>query len=235
MERKVEIFTRVYDRYALIKSIAEDLPVTDIALNPDGDVLAVSKLFGKELSIYSLNCNGDLVKEKDFSGASAVEITNYELILAECSGNVRVYSYSFLASSCDAFGEKEVVEIKDVNTVQDANRAITSVKVSGNQMLASSKYSGLFLFEKGAEGFSLSKHLGGNIFISNVDIVSSLNTFVAASYNRSVLVYKDEGEGYDLSETIQTESQALHVDLSEDKKVLVGMMNGDLALFTPGS
>ena len=104
-------------------------------------------------------------------------------------------------------------------------------------MLASSKYSGLFLFKKGAEEFSLSKHLGGNIFISDVDIVSSLDTFVAASHNRSVLVYKDEGEGegYDLSETIQTESQALHVDLSEDKKVLVGMMNGDLALFAPGA
>jgi hypothetical protein len=67
-----------------------------------------------------------------------------------------------------------------------------------------------------------------------VDIISSLNTFVAASNNRSVLVYKDKGEGYDLSETIQTESQALHVDMSENKKVLVGMMNGDLALFFPG-
>ena len=211
------------------------MPVTDLALNPDGDVLAVSKLFGKELSVYSFDCNGDFVKEEDFSGVSAVELTDYDLILADCSGRVRVYGYYFLASSCDAFGEKEVVEIKDVNTVQDANRAITSVKVSGNQMLASSKYSGLFLFEKGAEGFSLSKHLSADIFISDLDIISSLNTFVASSYNRSVLVYKDVGEGYDLSETIQTESQALHVDLSEDKKVLVGMMNGDLALFSPGA
>ena len=128
----MEIFTRAYDRYAFIKSIAEDLPVTDIALNPDGDVFAVSKLFGKELSVYSLNCNGELVKEEDFSGVSAVEITNYELILADWSGRVRVYSYSFIVSSCDIFGEKKVEGISTLNTVLDANRTITSVEVSGN-------------------------------------------------------------------------------------------------------
>jgi hypothetical protein len=71
MERKVEIFTRAYDRYALIKSIAEDLPVTDLAINPDGDVLTITRLFGKKVTIYSLNCNGEYVREKDFSEISA--------------------------------------------------------------------------------------------------------------------------------------------------------------------
>jgi hypothetical protein len=145
-----------------------------------------------------------------------------------------VYGYTFFVATCGYSGFKEVEGINTVNTVLDASRTITSVEVSGSQMLASSKYSGLFLFEKGAEGFNLSKHLGGNIFISDVDIVSSLDTFVAASHNRSVLVYKDEGEGYDLTQTIQTKSQPLHVDLSHNKKVLVGMMNGDLALLSPG-
>lgn len=72
MQQKVEIFARVYDHYSLAKTIVEDLPVTDLSLNPDGDVLAVSKLFGKEITVYSLNCSGDFVKEKDFFGASAV-------------------------------------------------------------------------------------------------------------------------------------------------------------------
>jgi hypothetical protein len=58
---------------------------------------------------------------------------------------VSVYSYSFGVSSCGAFGDKEV-EINTLNTVSDANRTIISIQVSGNQMLASSKYSGLFLF-----------------------------------------------------------------------------------------
>ena len=71
-QQKIDIFTRVYDHYDLVKTMSEDLPISDLALNPDGDVLAVSKLFGKKITVYSMNCNGDYAKEKDFSGVSAV-------------------------------------------------------------------------------------------------------------------------------------------------------------------
>jgi hypothetical protein len=66
---------------------------------------------------------------------------------------VKIYSYSFGIASCGSSGYKKFQAINVLNTVDNAKREITSVKVSGNEMVASSKHSGLFLFEKGTEGF----------------------------------------------------------------------------------
>jgi hypothetical protein len=40
------------------------------------------------------------------------------------------------------------------------------------------------------------------------------------------------GSGYQLSQTIQTSSQVTCIDLSKENKLLVGMMNGDLAEYS---
>jgi hypothetical protein len=55
-----------------------------------------------------------------------------------------------------------------------------------------------------------------------------LNTLVVGSYEKRVEVYKDAGEGYNLIEEIPTTSQVLCVDISEENKLLVGMMNGEV-------
>jgi hypothetical protein len=69
-------------------------------------------------------------------------------------------------------------------------------------------------------------------FISSITVQSSLRTLVVGSYQNRVLVYKDTGSGFDLNETISTESQVLHVDLSQENKLVVGMMNGDVAEYS---
>ena len=71
-----------------------------------------------------------------------------------------------------------------------------------------------------------------SIFVSSVSIISTLKTFAVATFNKSVLVYIDSGPGYELNQTIETNSQVTSVDLSEDNKLLVGMMNGDLAEYS---
>jgi hypothetical protein len=61
-----------------------------------------------------------------------------------------------------------------------------------------------------------------------------LKTFVAGTLNNSALVYiYDDAEGkYELNQTVPTNSQVTSVDLSQENNLLVGMMNGDLAVFS---
>ena len=67
--------------------------------------------------------------------------------------------------------------------------------------------------------------------MSSVTIVSSLKTFAAGTFNKTVLVYIDSGSGYELNQTISTESQVTSVHATSDNRLLAGMMNGDLAEF----
>jgi hypothetical protein len=71
-----------------------------------------------------------------------------------------------------------------------------------------------------------------SIFTSCVKISASLKTFVAGTFNKSILIYRGSGSGYVLNQTIMTGSQVKSIDLTESNKMLAGMMNGDLAEFS---
>ena len=168
------------------------------------------------------------------SDHSAVEMTDGQIALGGLDGKVAVYSYTYsLRESCIAtFGKKFLSPISDTTTVT-APRSITSMEVSADVVVAMSLYSGVLLFQIPPLGEELSVTTFDDItFASSVSIVSALKTFAVGTFNKSVLVYIDSGSGYVLSQTIQTHSQVTSVDLSEDNKLLVGMMNGDLAEYS---
>lgn len=77
-----------------------------------------------------------------------------------------------------------------------------------------------------------------DLYISDLKLQASLETLVAGNLEKSVLVFKNGSFGsfgsfnYNLEERIPTASQVLHVDLSKENRLLVGMMNGDLAEFS---
>jgi hypothetical protein len=75
------------------------------------------------------------------------------------------------------------------------------------------------------------KSFPDNYFMSSIRVQSTLKTLVVGTYEKSVLVYIDSGSGYDLNETIETASQVMDVDLSEENKLVVGMMNGDVSQY----
>jgi hypothetical protein len=147
-----------------------------------------------------------------------------------------VYAYTYLIrETCHNFGAKTIsalTNMETVNTVAEASRSITEIEISDKLVIANSLYSGLFFFEIPDEGSIEATPFADSIFISCVSIDASLKTFVAGTFNKSILVYIDSGAGYDLNQTIPTNSQVTSLDLTRDNKILVGMMNGDMAEFT---
>ena len=163
----------------------------------------------------------------------AVEMTDDRVVLAELDGTVTVYNYTYsLREVCTMFGHKEVtIPLSDVTTAA-ATRPITNMDVSSNLVVASSLYSAVLLVQiTEDEGISV-RTFHGNTFVSSVSIISALQTFAVGTFNKSVLVYIDSGSGYELNQTIQTDSQVTAIDLRQDNKLLVGMMNGDLAEYS---
>ena len=107
--------------------------------------------------------------------------------------------------------------------------------VSGDLVIASSLYSGVLLFQAPDSGQPSVSTFNHSIFVSSVSIISALKTFVVGTFNNSVLVYVDSGSGYEINQTIETQSQVTAIDLCKENKLLVGMMNGDLAEYSSDS
>ena len=164
----------------------------------------------------------------------AVEMSEHKIVLGGMDGKVTAYNYTYsLREVCRGFGQKKFTSpISDVTTVT-APRLITNMDVSDDLVVASSLYSGVLLFQipPPAEQASVAT-FDHSIFVSSVSIISALKTFAAGTFNNTVLVYIDSGSGYELNQTIQTDSQVTSIDLSENNKLLVGMMNGDLAEYS---
>ena len=100
--------------------------------------------------------------------------------------------------------------------------------ISGDLVVASSLYSGVLLFQIPGSGQPSVATFNHSIFVSSVSIISALKTFAVGTFNKSGLVYVDSGSGYEINQTIETQSQVTAIDLCKENKLLVGMRNGDL-------
>ena len=104
--------------------------------------------------------------------------------------------------------------------------------ISADLVVASTLYTGVLLFQIPASGEASVATFNENIFVSSVSIISALKTFAVGTHSKSVLIYIDSGSDYELNQTIITDSQVTNIDLCKENKLLVGMMNGDLAEFS---
>ena len=234
---QVQVFTMEEGQYSLFRTVQEDFPLYGIAINPDADMFVVSRHTGQSSAVYKYDeCTEDYALEEVISSGSdhsAVEMTADRIVLGGLDGKVAIYSYTYsLRKFCKAFGNKDLGPIFSGATVA-ASRSITNIDISADVVVAMSLYSGVLLFQMPQPGEEASVSTFDDItFASSVSIVSALNTFAVGTFNKTVLVYIDSGSGYALSQTIQTHSQVTSVDLSEDNRLLVGMMNGDLAEYS---
>jgi hypothetical protein len=167
-----------------------------------------------------------------------VELTDTEVIIGALDGKVQVFDYVYSQKECDPFGKKALQSLEKLTDLTESElsllRPVTSLAASADLTVVNRKYSGLSLYrlpepdqtpEKVVE-FLTQK------FISSLDIVSGLNTFIAGTSEKTILVYIDSGEGYVLNQTLQATSQVTSVDLTSDNRILAGMINGDLAEFS---
>ena len=237
MQMQVQVFTMEKGQYSLFRTVQEDFPLYDIAINPQTDMFVVNRHTNHSSAVYKYDeCTEDYELAEVIEGNSdhsAVQMTADQIVLGGLDGKVAVYSYAYsLREACSSFGQKELTPISDVTTVA-APRSITNMDISADFVVAMSLYSGVVLFQvpqpRDEASVSTFDHI---TFASSVSIVSALKTFAVGTFNKTVLVYIDSGSGYALSQTLQTHSQVTSVDLSEDNRLLVGMMNGDLAEYS---
>jgi WD40 repeat protein len=151
-------------------------------------------------------------------------MNEHQIVVGSLDGKVLAYNYTYeLEDICKGFGKKVLTSVR-------VKRSITNMDISTDLVVASSSYSGAILFKiSDTEGNASISTFNDSIFISSVSIMASLKTFAVGTFNNRVLVYIDSDSGYELNQTILTDSQVTTLDLSKDSKLLVGMMNGDLA------
>ena len=244
MQMQVQVFVMEEGKYSLFRTVQENFPLYDIAIHSQADMFMVNRHTDHSSVMYRYDsCTEDYELDKVFEGDSdyvAVEMTDDRIGLADLNGKVTVHDYTYLIREECSFGEKKLTSpISDVTTVA-APRSITDMDVSSELVVASSLYTGVLLFQIPDSGEPSVTTFDDSIFISSVSIVSALRTFAVGTFNKSVLVYTSSGSGYgpgsgscyQLSQTIQTDSQVTSIDLCEENKLLVGMMNGDLAEYS---
>ena len=179
-----------------------------------------------------------IFNEDDQVEASAVELTDTEVIIGALDGKVQVFDYVYSQKECDPFGKKALQSLEKLTDLNESElsllRPVTALAACVDLAVVNRKYSGLSLYrlpEPGQAAEKVEEFLTQK-FISSLDIVSGLNTFIAGTSEKTILVYIDSGEGYVLHQTLQTTSQVTSVDLTADNRILVGMINGDLAEFS---
>ena len=234
---QVQVFVMEEGQYSLFRTVQEDFPLYDIAINPEADMFVVNRHTDHSSAVYRYDlCTEHYELEEVIEGISdhsAVQMTDNQIVLGGLDGQVSVYNYTYsIREVCDSFGLKKLSPISDVTTVIDATRSITHMDVSADLVVASSLYSGVFFFQIPDSGEASVTTFNDIIFVSSVSIVSALKTFAVGTFNNSVFVYIDSGSGYQLNQTIQTDSQVTSIDLCLDNKLLVGMMNGNLAEYS---
>ena len=237
MLMQVQVFVMEGGQYSLFRTVQEDFPLYDIAINPQADMFVVNRHTDHSSAVYRYDsCTEDYELEEVLKGESdhyVVEMTDDQIVLGGLDEQAAVYDYTYsIREVCESFGLKKLSPISDITTVTHTTRSITNLDVSADLVLASSLYSGVLFFQIPDSGEASVATFTDITFVSSVSIMSALKTFAVGSFNNSVLVYIDSGSGYQLNQTIQTDSQVTSIDLGIGNKLLVGMMNGNLAEYS---
>lgn len=242
MQQNVKVYVREDGQYSLFRTITQEVPLYDIAINPDADIFAVNRHTDDSTIVFKYDACTEEYKEESIlkDGVSddyAVQVTATEIILGNLDGDLQTYTYSSQPEECDPFGRKTLSEVTD-HAMATGPRAVTALDIADNQVVAVSKYEHLYFFRvsdtQAVDPIVITPYTDKSIYISSVSISAEVGRFAMGSREKKVFVYVKSNDIYDYEETLETESQVTSVDFSPNNELLVGMMDGNVTKYTRG-
>lgn len=111
---------------------------------------------------------------------------------------------------------------------------MNDIKISGDHIAISTKYSESFLYKKGDTNYDLWSNFNQSLFITSIDLdvnlggSDSLGLLVEGSSSKEAFVNLD----FVANDNLFTDSQILDVDFNSNRELVMGHMNGAISYWT---
>jgi hypothetical protein len=209
----------------------------DVSVNADGDIFAVGRSYNAEV-YQDTQDSGNYQLVATFptkKSATQVVLNDFHLGYTLDSG---IVMRKYTKAQNSGYGLKENFVFTSQSELLHQKREVNSISMSKQAIFASSLYEGNFVYyhDEDSSTHEVSSHVSpDDIFISDVDMEFGIHRMVAGSFNNSAEVFENavaSAASDRRVQTLTTTSQVAQVDLNTEGDLVLGLMNGDLLLYS---
>lgn len=128
------------------------------------------------------------------------------------------------------YGSKGDVTLQEVNKMSEPTQVVHDIRISKDYLVAASKYSGTFVYEKNSGNYTFQHNYVPTNFVSSLD-VNNQGILVQGGYDKTAYVSIASDVTFSSVQNISTSSQILFVDLNDEDHLLLGHINGDISVY----